>query len=97
MEVSDLWKSLSHSLFSNMDDDFDGWQGIFGQYARGWTDMPDGAIWLTDVGTPDTFGDTWLPSTDGNRRLARSLTKRSGRNIAIVVRHRRNPRGCRTR
>jgi hypothetical protein len=25
---------------------------------------------LTDVGTPDTFGDTWLPSADGNRRLA---------------------------
>ena len=25
---------------------------------------------LTDVGTPETFGDTWLPSTDGNRRLA---------------------------
>ena len=40
-------------MFGNMDDDFDGWQGIFGQYARGWTDMPDGAIWLTDVGTTD--------------------------------------------
>jgi hypothetical protein len=25
---------------------------------------------LTDVGTPETFGETWLPSTDGNRRLA---------------------------
>lgn len=25
---------------------------------------------LYDVGDPDTFGDTWLPSTDGNKRLA---------------------------
>jgi hypothetical protein len=31
---------------------------------------------LTDVGTPDTFGDTWLPSTDGNRRAAAYLQDR---------------------
>jgi Carboxypeptidase regulatory-like domain/TonB dependent receptor len=31
---------------------------------------------LTDVGTPETFGDTWLPSTDGNRRLAAYLQDR---------------------
>lgn len=37
-------------MFSNMADGFDGWQGVFGQYARGSTSMPDGAIWLTDVG-----------------------------------------------
>lgn len=40
-------------FFKNMDADFDGWQGIFGQYARGWSDLPEGAIWLTDVGSAD--------------------------------------------
>lgn len=40
-------------FFRNMDSDFDGWQGIFGQYARGWSEMPRGAIWLTDVGPPE--------------------------------------------
>ncbi len=37
-------------IFADLGDGFDGWQGIFGQYARGWTDPPPGAIWLTDVG-----------------------------------------------
>jgi hypothetical protein len=37
-------------IFADLGDRFDGWQGIFGQYARGWTDPPAGAIWLTDVG-----------------------------------------------
>ena len=37
-------------FFANMPEGFDGWQGVFGQYARGWTDMPPGAIHLTDVG-----------------------------------------------
>ena len=37
-------------IFSSLGDGFDGWQGIFGQYARGWSDPPPGAIWLTDVG-----------------------------------------------
>jgi hypothetical protein len=40
-------------FFRNMDADFDGWQGIFGQYARGWSKMPEGAIRLTDVGSQD--------------------------------------------
>lgn len=40
-------------FFRNMDPDFDGWQGIFGQYARGWSNMPDGALWLTDVGSQE--------------------------------------------
>ena len=40
-------------MFRNMDEGFDGWEGIFGQYARGWTDPPEGAIWLTDVGAAD--------------------------------------------
>ena len=31
---------------------------------------------LFDVGDPDTFGNTWLPSTDGNRRLALYLQDR---------------------
>lgn len=38
-------------IFADLGEDFDGWAGIFGQYARGWTDPPPGAIWLTDVGT----------------------------------------------
>ena len=37
-------------IFSDLGEGFDGWQGIFGQYARGWSDPPPGAIWLTDVG-----------------------------------------------
>jgi hypothetical protein len=40
-------------FLKNMDAEFDGWQGIFGQYARGWSNMPEGAIWLTDVGSAD--------------------------------------------
>ena len=40
-------------FFRNMDAEFDGWQGIFGQYARGWSRMPEGAIWLTDVGSQE--------------------------------------------
>ncbi|WP_246765114.1 hypothetical protein [Ensifer sp. PDNC004] len=37
-------------IFADLGGDFDGWEGIFGQYARGWSDPPPGAIWLTDVG-----------------------------------------------
>ncbi|WP_418591842.1 hypothetical protein [Ponticoccus sp. (in: a-proteobacteria)] len=40
-------------MFANMDEDFDGWSGVFGQYARGWTPMPEGATWLTEVGTAE--------------------------------------------
>jgi hypothetical protein len=40
-------------FFRNMDADFDGWCGIFGQYARGWSRMPEGAVWLTDIGSND--------------------------------------------
>ncbi len=56
-------------LFANMDAEFDGWEGVFGQYARGWTPMPEGAVWLTDVGTAeDPKPADWLwhyPSDDG--------------------------------
>lgn len=38
------------AIFGDLGEGFDGWQGIFGQYARGWTDPPPGAIWLTDIG-----------------------------------------------
>lgn len=38
-------------IFSELGDGFDAWQGIFGQYARGWSDPPPGAVWLTDVGS----------------------------------------------
>ncbi|WP_455273621.1 hypothetical protein [Rhizobium herbae] len=37
-------------IFADLGEGFDGWQGIFGQYARGWSDPPPGAIWLTDIG-----------------------------------------------
>ena len=40
-------------IFADLGQSFDGWQGIFGQYARGWTDPPHGAIWLTDIGSQD--------------------------------------------
>lgn len=56
-------------FFKNMDDTFDGWDGIFGQYARGWSDMPNGAICLTELGTPaDPKPADWLwryPSQNG--------------------------------
>lgn len=37
-------------IFAPLGEDFDGWEGIFGQYARGWSAPPSGALWLTDVG-----------------------------------------------
>lgn len=56
-------------FFRNMDPEFDGWQGIFGQYARGWSSMPAGALWLTDIGTEDDPKPAdWLwqyPTDDG--------------------------------
>ncbi len=56
-------------IFSDLGEDFDGWEGIFGQYARGWSDPPPGAIWLTDVGPEgDPKPADWLwqyPTTTG--------------------------------
>ncbi|MFK0276590.1 hypothetical protein ACIQUG_23165 [Ensifer sp. NPDC090286] len=56
-------------IFADLGDDFDGWEGIFGQYARGWSDPPPGAIWLTDVGPEgDPKPADWLwqyPTTTG--------------------------------
>lgn len=56
-------------FFKNMDKDFDGWSGVFGQYARGWSDMPKDAVWLTDVGSAeDPKPADWLwqyPTDDG--------------------------------
>lgn len=40
---------------------------------------------LTDVGTPNTFGDTWLPSTDGNRRLAGYVQDRWAVNNRLTI------------
>jgi hypothetical protein len=40
-------------FFRNMDDGFDGWLGVYGQYARGWSRMPADAVWLTDVGSAE--------------------------------------------
>ena len=60
-------------FFRNMDPDFDGWCGIFGQYARGWSKMPEGAIWLTEVGSPaDAKPADWLwryPTDNGKGGL----------------------------
>jgi hypothetical protein len=60
-------------FFRNMPEDFDGWSGVFGQYARGWSDMPKGGIWLTDVGTAeDPKPADWLwqyPTDDGKGGL----------------------------
>jgi hypothetical protein len=60
-------------FFRNMDPDFDGWCGIFGQYARGWSNMPEGAIWLTEVGRQaDPKPADWLwryPTDDGKGGL----------------------------
>lgn len=56
-------------LYGNMDEAFDGWKGIFGQYARGWSPMPDGGIWLTEIGPEsDPRPADWLwryPTDDG--------------------------------
>ncbi|OEO31196.1 hypothetical protein VW23_017690 [Devosia insulae DS-56] len=56
-------------FFANMDEGFDGWCGIFGQYARGWTPAPAGAVWLTEVGPADDPKPAdWLwqyPTDDG--------------------------------
>ena len=56
-------------FFANMDDGFDGWCGVFGQYARGWTRPPEGAVRLTEVGPAnDPKPADWLwkyPTDDG--------------------------------
>ena len=57
-------------FFRNMDADFDGWCGVFGQYARGWSRMPEGAVWLTDVGSkddPKPCDWLWQYPTDNGR------------------------------
>jgi hypothetical protein len=59
--------------FKNMDAAFDGWEGVFGQYARGWSRMPEGAVWLTEVGSAeDPKPADWLwqyPTDDGKGGL----------------------------
>lgn len=56
-------------FFSEMDAEFDGWCGVVGQYARGWTEVPPGGIWLTDVGSSEEPRPAdWLwryPTDDG--------------------------------
>jgi len=57
-------------IFGKLGEGFDGWKGIYGQYARGWTDAPPGAIWLTDVGTemdPKPADWLWQYPTDDER------------------------------
>lgn len=57
-------------VFSDLGEGFDGWEGIFGQYARGWSEPPPGAIWLTDVGPEnDPKPADWIwqyPTTSGH-------------------------------
>lgn len=56
-------------FFAEMDEQFDAWCGVVGQYARGWTEVPPGGIWLTDVGpAEDPKPADWLwryPTDDG--------------------------------
>ena len=42
-----------YGFFNNMDEEFNSWEGVYGQYSRGWSEMPPNAIWLTDIGSPD--------------------------------------------
>ncbi|MFD6442175.1 hypothetical protein ACFWDG_20810 [Peribacillus sp. NPDC060186] len=37
-------------FFKNMPEDFDGWEGILGTYARGFTSLPENALGLTSIG-----------------------------------------------
>ncbi len=40
-------------FFANMPDGFDVWGGVTGYYARGWSEVPEGGLWLTDIGSTD--------------------------------------------
>jgi hypothetical protein len=56
-------------FFRNMPDAFDAWTGIHGMYARGWSDMPEGAVAISLVGAHDDPKPAdWLwkfPTDDG--------------------------------
>ena len=56
-------------FFAGLGPGFDAWQDVYGQYSRGWTDMPADAIWLTDIGPADDPKPAdWLwkyPTIDG--------------------------------
>ncbi len=58
-----------YGFFNNMPDDFDAWEGIIGQYSRGYSEMPVGAIQLTNIGLEgDKKPADWLwqyPTDDG--------------------------------
>jgi hypothetical protein len=56
-------------FFKDMPEDFDAWEGVVGQYARGWTEIPQGGVWFTDAGSAeDPKPADWLwryPTDDG--------------------------------
>ncbi|BDU37835.1 hypothetical protein [Vibrio nigripulchritudo] len=58
-----------YGFFSKMPEGFDGWEGVFGQYSRSYSDMPEDGIALTHVGTEsDPKPSDWLwqyPTDDG--------------------------------
>ncbi|MHA7777107.1 hypothetical protein [Roseibium sp. M-1] len=57
-------------IYRDLGPDFDGWKGIFGQYARGWSDPPAGAIAVTDVGPeydPKPADWIWRYPSKGHR------------------------------
>ncbi|MCH7323506.1 hypothetical protein LZ480_16645 [Solibacillus sp. MA9] len=57
-------------FFKNMPEDFDGWEGILGTYARGFTALPEHALGLTSIGAEHAkyFADyIWqYPTIDGS-------------------------------
>ncbi|WP_299815064.1 hypothetical protein [uncultured Roseibium sp.] len=75
-------------IFRDLGPDFDGWQGIFGQYARGWTAPPAGAIWLTDVGPQnDPKPSDWLWRYPANTHRGGFVFMHSGDNMTRYPDH----------
>ncbi len=56
-----------YGFFANMPVDFDSWDGVLGQYSRGFSPMPENAICLTQIGSEAEPSD-WMwqyPRDDG--------------------------------
>ena len=58
-----------YGFFSNMPEDFYTWEGVFGQYSRGYSEPPENAVYLTHVGCgEDPKPSDWMwqyPTDDG--------------------------------
>lgn len=59
------------AYFGRMDfETFHLWKGVLGQYARGYTDPPEGAQWLCLIGGPDNEGPVdWVWQMPGGGRI----------------------------